>query len=242
MTINEVQRVAASIEGWLAPREVEFLYRTATSCSRGVILEIGSFKGKSTVCLGLGSRAGSEVPVYAVDPHIGSIEQQTTMKGRSSFKEFQTNVRRANLQDLVVPIVRKSADVARDWERPIGFLWIDGDHSYQGAKLDFEAFSPWVVDGGVIGFHDSTEGGVPRVVREAFTADQFSHIGLVDSISCAIKSKGLAKKTIRDKAILLWMANYSRFRKVPTPIKAAVKEPIKGLVAVLSGGIHVNSH
>ena len=34
------------------------------------------------------------------------------------------------------------------------FLFIDGDHSYHGVKMDFEMFSPLVKDGGLIAFHD----------------------------------------------------------------------------------------
>lgn len=36
----------------------------------------------------------------------------------------------------------------------IDFLFIDGDHSYEGAKLDFLMYGPMVRDGGVIAFHD----------------------------------------------------------------------------------------
>lgn len=37
---------------------------------------------------------------------------------------------------------------------PIDFLFIDGDHSYEGVKKDFEMYSPLVKDGGIIAFHD----------------------------------------------------------------------------------------
>lgn len=36
----------------------------------------------------------------------------------------------------------------------IDFLFIDGDHSYEGAKNDFEMYAPLVKAGGIIGFHD----------------------------------------------------------------------------------------
>lgn len=37
---------------------------------------------------------------------------------------------------------------------PIDFLFIDGDHSYEGVKQDFEMYSPFVRPGGIIAFHD----------------------------------------------------------------------------------------
>ncbi len=39
----------------------------------------------------------------------------------------------------------------------IDFLFIDGDHTYQGVKADFELYSPLVKSGGSIGFHDIAE-------------------------------------------------------------------------------------
>lgn len=58
---------------------------------------------------------------------------------------------------------------------PVGgvdFLFIDGDHSYNGVRQDFEMYSKLVREGGVIAFHDICEGdkslvgGVPRFWRE----------------------------------------------------------------------------
>lgn len=36
----------------------------------------------------------------------------------------------------------------------LDFLFIDGDHSYEGVKTDFELYSPLVRRGGLIAFHD----------------------------------------------------------------------------------------
>lgn len=38
--------------------------------------------------------------------------------------------------------------------KTIDFLFIDGDHSYEGVKADFENYSPLVTPGGMIAFHD----------------------------------------------------------------------------------------
>lgn len=39
-------------------------------------------------------------------------------------------------------------------DHPIDFLFIDGDHTYEGVKQDFEMYSPLVRSGGIIAFHD----------------------------------------------------------------------------------------
>lgn len=36
----------------------------------------------------------------------------------------------------------------------IDFLFIDGDHTYEGVKKDFEMYAPLVREEGVIAFHD----------------------------------------------------------------------------------------
>jgi predicted O-methyltransferase YrrM len=40
---------------------------------------------------------------------------------------------------------------------PLDFLFIDGDHTYDGVRADFESYSPLVRPGGLIGFHDIAE-------------------------------------------------------------------------------------
>lgn len=40
---------------------------------------------------------------------------------------------------------------------PLDFLFVDGDHTYEGVKEDFERYSPLVADGGVIALHDIVE-------------------------------------------------------------------------------------
>lgn len=57
-------------------------------------------------------------------------------------------------------------------EKEIDFLFIDGDHTYEGVKKDFEMYSPLVKNGGVIAFHDIVPGlkervgGVPEFWQE----------------------------------------------------------------------------
>ncbi len=46
------------------------------------------------------------------------------------------------------------AEIAGIFEDGIDFIFIDGDHSYNGVKADYENYSPLVRPGGLIGFHD----------------------------------------------------------------------------------------
>lgn len=48
-------------------------------------------------------------------------------------------------------------------EAPVDLLFIDGDHSAAGVRLDFEMYSPLVREGGLIAFHDISPGRVENV-------------------------------------------------------------------------------
>jgi len=200
-----------AVEGWLTDREAAFLYHAARTCTLvGGIVEIGSFKGKSTVCLGLGSTAGTRLPIYAIDPHDTEI-QAVHNAGASSLPVFERNIAEAGVAHLVTQIPEYSGDVGRNWIRPIAFLWIDGDHSYEGALRDTVLFAPWVVDGGIVAFHDATQGALPQVVRRVFGDAHYSRLGIVDSIVYATKS-AVARKSLRDVLVLAALSQYGRAR------------------------------
>jgi len=77
MEKEEIKKFVEKVDGWLLDIEGELLYDLAKNCKgNGVIVEIGSWTGKSTIWLGKGSKAGNKVKVYAIDPHTGSSEQK----------------------------------------------------------------------------------------------------------------------------------------------------------------------
>src|SRR5207244_2410426 len=103
---------ASLLRAWLgarlrrAMRPVAGADELAKGCTgRGVIVEIGSWKGKSTICLGLGSRAGHGVRIVAVDPHADY-----------RFGDFKANVERAGIADLVTPVPSLSQDAAAGFD------------------------------------------------------------------------------------------------------------------------------
>ena len=167
-----------SIDGWLFEGEARLLFELARGAKPGGgIVEIGSWKGKSTVCLAKGSEAGPRLKVYAIDPHTGSSEHQAEGGRVWTFDEFKENIRRSGVDDLVVPILKGSTQAAADFDVPVSLLFIDGAHDFASVKADFEAWFPKLVDGGVVAFHDTTGWEGPRrVVRKALFRNQ--HIRL----------------------------------------------------------------
>jgi len=131
-----VKPLIADVPGWLTDEEGEALYDLARTCTgEGVIVEIGSWMGKSTICLGRGSLAGASVPIYAIDPHTDH-----------RFGDFKANVDRAGITDLVTPIASLSQPAADDFHEPIELLFVDGSHEYDLVLEDFEKWVPKVID------------------------------------------------------------------------------------------------
>jgi predicted O-methyltransferase YrrM len=174
-----------TIDGWLNPKEARLLFELARECTgRGAIVEIGSWKGKSTICLGNGSRAGKGTKVHAIDPHTGSPEHSEMFGKVWTFEEFRRNIDQAGLNDLVEAHVDFSTAVAKTFHEPVELIFVDGLHEYEGVRDDFEAWYPKVVDGGTMAFHDTTcwPGVLKLVVDAVFKSPHFRKVRFARSI------------------------------------------------------------
>ena len=177
------------VPGMLTLNEAEYLYRLArTYPGEGVIVEIGSWKGKSTICLCLGSMAVGGEKVYAVDPHKPLAEEGYV---EDTEAEFRQHIKEAGVESHVVPMVTTSEEAAQGWNKPIRLLWIDGDHRYEQVKRDFLLWEPHVAEGGIIAMHDTIrKKGPKRVLWEnIFRSDRFQAVSIVDNITAARKVK-----------------------------------------------------
>ncbi len=144
------------MDGWLTEVEGTFLYRTAKGVSSSqTIVEIGSWKGKSTVCLGKGVQEGKNAKIFAIDPHIGSSEHQKKFGKVDTYQNFLDNIKNAGVKRSIHPIRETSEEASKTFHQPIGFLFVDGAHEYHMVNLDIKSWFSKVTDGGVIAFHDS---------------------------------------------------------------------------------------
>ena len=172
-------------------KEGIFLYDTAKNCSRGVIVEIGAWKGVSAIWLGSGSNAGNKMKVYSIDTFTGSQIHKKKYGNIETLTAFQKNIDDASLTDIICPIAKESEEAIKEWTEPIEFLWIDGNHEYESVKKDFSLWFSHLIKNGTIALHDSAfrkESGPVRVVREEIqTSKRFINIGTVGSITFATK-------------------------------------------------------
>ena len=151
-----------TLPGMLTAAEVECLFKLGQFNDRaGVIVEIGSWKGKSTVALARGASRVHDEKIYAIDPH-GVLPEEGYLQDTSA--EFLDNIKRTGVEARVVPMIMTSEAAAQGWDKPIRLLWIDGDHRYEPAKLDFTLWEPFLVEGGILAMHDTIRKNGPKRV------------------------------------------------------------------------------
>jgi len=191
--------------GFLTEREGRFLALIAACApAQGTILEIGSYKGKSTVGLASIAQRYGLGPVVAVDPHSApAVTDFGHGSQQSSWDDFRASLRRAGVESSVEAHRAYSRELASGWTRPIRLLWIDGDHTYKGAKEDIELFRRHLVPGALVAFHDvlhTFEGPVRVFAEEVLASDDFGPAGLCGSIGWAQyrPSEGRQWKAARD--------------------------------------------
>mgnify|MGYP000131825536 CR=1 FL=1 len=165
-----------SVKGFLDPLEGEALYAAAEAMAQhGLCLEIGSYCGKSTIIIGAAcQKAGGTL--LAIDHHRGSEENQPGEEyfdpdlddgegGMSTLSQFRANIRRAGLEDTVIPALSPSQVVARLPMAAPAFVFIDGGHSMPAALADWQNWGARVMKGGLLAIHDvfpnTADGGRP---------------------------------------------------------------------------------
>jgi len=185
--VAELLEITKNIDGLLSEKEIKFLALIAACpTAKGEILEIGSFKGKSTVILAKSALLTGKTNVVAVDPLTSPATTDPHLKGEEScLKDFQTNLRNAGVGKYVEFHRKYSSELAKVWDRDIRLLWIDGDHTYSGTKLDFDMFSPFLSNGAIIAMHDvlhNFEGCIRVFMEDVLLSDHFGPAGICGSI------------------------------------------------------------
>jgi predicted O-methyltransferase YrrM len=194
---------AMAAKGFMPGDEGDALYDAAIDAATAVqrpMVEVGSYCGRSTVWLGAAARAAGTV-LFAVDHHRGSEENQsgwehhdpTVVDGRTGLMDtlpaFRATIHDAGLEDVVIAVVGQSPVVARHWSTPLSFVFIDGGHGEEPARLDYEGWSRHVAVGGTLAIHDvfpdPADGGRPpyeQIYLPALRSGLFTEIGAIGSL------------------------------------------------------------
>ncbi len=181
---DALARVAA-VEGFLSDDEGKLLYELGRRARDGVIVEIGTYRGKSTVALALGARVGGHAPVYAIDPLIPFTGLLGGQQGPQDKALLFKNLLLAGVTEDVWLLQTTSAQAAKGWTAPIALLWIDGDHAYEGVRTDVDCWAPFVIPGGTVAFDDTLleDWGPRKVVGELLASGGWERETMVGKIT-----------------------------------------------------------
>lgn len=126
------------------------------SQAKEVLVEIGAAYGASTV-LAL-NYAPTSAMIYSVDSFVpDSMTGFRVMANecrRHVYRALQSSATASRISRWCL-YVQPSYEVARAWNKPIDFLYIDGDHHYEAVRRDFQDWAKYVRPDGVILLHDS---------------------------------------------------------------------------------------
>jgi predicted O-methyltransferase YrrM len=196
---EHVLAVARAAKGFMPDDEGLALYDAGRAAgTRGPLLEIGSYCGKSAVYLGAAARTAGTV-LFTIDHHRGSEENQAGWEhhdtevvdprtGRmDTLPFFRRTIEDARLEDAVIAVIATSTNVARAWRTPVAFLFIDGGHAEDIAMGDYEHWSPHVMSGGTLAIHDVFEdpaagGQAPFHVWQRAVRDGFRPVSTTGSL------------------------------------------------------------
>ena len=161
-----------STDGMVSFEEACLLYKLAREADGGCIVELGSYRGRSSTFLGLGSLDGNQLQIFTIDPHqefTGILGGKFGPSDRTAF--YQTMLRNG-LSEIVSLINLSSEYFSSKWNMPVALLWIDGDHSYTGVCRDFECWSPHLTESAIVAFDDAINKDIgPRQLIDQLVAE-----------------------------------------------------------------------
>lgn len=159
--------ISKAPEGWMLPGELMWLFQNAQDKAR--ILELGSWKGRSTHALATGAAKAGGV-VWAVDHFAGSADERDQTHGADPDKVYREFAK--NTEGFTNLMVRRADSLAAAKEFPDGYfdlLFLDGNHLCDPVKADIAAWAPKVRAGGMLCGHDFSPvwPGVVQAVRDS---------------------------------------------------------------------------
>jgi predicted O-methyltransferase YrrM len=149
----------ATVEGWMSDAQAERLWQAARRVPEsGQIVEIGSFRGRSTIVLARG--AHPSVEVVAIDPHGGGDRGPNEIapdaaRGDADHAAFTANLAATGTTDRIRHVRKPSGAALSDVTGRIDLLYIDGAHRYRPAKDDIQRWGDRVAPRGSLLIHDA---------------------------------------------------------------------------------------
>lgn len=162
------------------------------------IVELGSYRGKSTCYLATGAALDNRPRVYAVD--AWSIEVSAWRNAVLSqlpspeYNDFIAQLVKADVAELVTPVRSLTTLAAESFDgEPVGLLYIDGDHHREAVLADFRAWRRHLAPDAVVVFDDygvTKNPGVADAVDDLTVSGEIVNIDVLSSARLAIAHAG----------------------------------------------------
>lgn len=174
------------VEGWLTEREGRELARLAAGKD---VLEVGAFKGRSTICL---AREARTVDV------IDTFDGRATPQPGPTLREFRENTDRRRGRAFVGVHRGSSAEVLPTLAAAgssYDLVFIDGDHDEAAVRADVDAVLPLLRPGGLLALHDygnKDDPGVKAAVDSLLLDGRGELLSQIDSMAVIRPAASLA--------------------------------------------------
>jgi predicted O-methyltransferase YrrM len=163
-------RFPFGVEGYFTPREGEALFALAKSIPvERSIVELGAYKGRSTIVLAQSGRFVVSVDSFEGEPGLPGAKADH--QAGTYHDEFEDNLERFGVRHWVHSVkgsthsLSVAQNVAANWG-PIGLVFIDADHAYEAVAADVATWMPHLAGGGILAFHDGHFDGPKQLIRE----------------------------------------------------------------------------
>lgn len=218
---------SAAPEGWLTGAQAERLRSAAAAAGAGTIVEIGSFRGRSTAVLARAAAPGASV--VAIDPHAGSDRGPQeigadAVRGDADHEAFNANLAAAGVAERVRHVRKMSAEAHGDVEGPLAMLYVDGAHRFAPARDDIARWGARVAPGGTMLVHDSFSsiGVTAALLAECVARGGWRYAGRTGSLAeyekpaAPPRGRERAADAARQLAQLPWFARNVLFKVLVT--------------------------
>ena len=208
------------VEGWLTDAQAARLAARGAEAGGGTVVEIGSFRGRSTIVLA--RAAGS---VVAIDPHAGSDRGPQEIaadaaRGEDDHSVFTANLAAAGVSDRVRHVRAASADALGSVDGSLALLYVDGAHRFAPARDDVARWGARVAPGGTMLVHDafSSIGVTGALLVECVGGREWRYRGRTGSLAdyerlaAPLRGGARASNAARQLAELPWFARNVLFK------------------------------